>query len=176
MGFANYVLNHPPGFLIPDGFRDALAFLSQLEAGKALLPAAILIAGPQAFLKEYVLDACRDAVRGSGARTTILPYRRRRGFRSPAEAVSAPGLFAPATVALCRILRARGAADDDGEAGESRATRGPMTQSCCARSSWSERLRICCCFMNAKMRPPRCNARSRKLASGSTATSRSKAS
>jgi DNA polymerase III delta subunit len=101
--------------------ENALAFLSQLEAGKALLPAAILIAGPQAFLKEYVLDACRDAVRGPGRESQSFHIGAGGDFGPLLEAVSAPSLFAPSTVALCRILRSRTAADDDsGEAGESR--------------------------------------------------------
>jgi DNA polymerase III delta subunit len=104
--------------------ENALAFLSQLESGKALLPAAILIAGPQAFLKEYVLDACRDAVRGPGRDPQSFHIGTGGDFGALLEAVSAPGLFAPATVALCRVLRTRGAADDDGEGGESRGARG----------------------------------------------------
>jgi len=104
--------------------ETALAFLSQLEAGKALLPAAILIAGPQAFVKEYVLDACRDAVSSPGRESQSFHIGTGSDFGALLEAVSAPGLFAPSTVALCRILRSRGAADDDSaEAGESRGSR-----------------------------------------------------
>jgi len=104
--------------------ENALAFLSQLEAGKALLPAAILIAGPQAFLKEYVLDACRDALRGPGRESQSFQIGSGGDFGAVLEAVAAPGLFAPAVLASCRILRARGGGDDDsGEAGEGRGSR-----------------------------------------------------
>lgn len=105
--------------------ENALAFLSQLEAGKALLPAVILISGPQAFLKEYVLDACRDALRGPGRESQSFHIGPGAGFGAVMEAVSAPSLFAPAMVATCRIFRSRGAAESDGgEAGEGRASRG----------------------------------------------------
>ena len=44
-------------------------------------------------------------------------------FGAVLEAIAAPGLFAPAVIVSCRILRARGAGDDDsGEAG-----RGPRS-------------------------------------------------
>ncbi|MGO9062938.1 MAG: DNA polymerase III subunit delta [Candidatus Binataceae bacterium] len=105
--------------------ENALAFLSQLEAGKALLPAAILIAGPQAFLKEYVLDACRNALRGPGRESQSFHIGSGGDLGAVLEAVSAPSLFAPAVVATCRILRSRGGGDDDsGEAAESRGSRG----------------------------------------------------
>ncbi len=104
--------------------ENALALLAQIEARKALLPAAILIAGPQAFLKEYVLDACRDALRGPGREQQSFQIGAGGDFGAVLEAIAAPGLFAAATIATCRILRSRGGgADEDGEAGETRASR-----------------------------------------------------
>jgi DNA polymerase III delta subunit len=104
--------------------ENALAFLSQLDAGKALMPAAILIAGPQPFLKEYVLDAVRGALRGPRCDSQSFHIGSGGDFGAVLEAIAAPGLFSPATIACCRILRSRGGADDDGEAAETRASRG----------------------------------------------------
>jgi DNA polymerase III delta subunit len=106
--------------------ENALALLAQLDAGKALLPPAILITGPQAFLKEYVLDACRNAARAPRCESRSFQIGAGGDFGAVLEAVSAPSLFAPVTIATCRILRSRGAAagDDEGGAGESRAARG----------------------------------------------------
>jgi DNA polymerase III delta subunit len=103
--------------------ENALAFLSQLDAGKALMPAVILIAGPQPFLKEYVLDACRGALRGPRSESRSFQIGSGGDFGAVLEAIAAPGLFAAATVASCRILRSRGGVDDDGEAVETRAPR-----------------------------------------------------
>lgn len=104
--------------------ENALAFLSQHEAGKVLLPATILIAGPQTFLKEYVLDVCRDALRGPRCESQSFHIGARGDFGALLEAVSAPTLFAPAVVAMCRILRSRAAVDDDADSAEGRGARG----------------------------------------------------
>lgn len=105
--------------------ENALALLGQIEAGKALLPAAILIAGPQAFLKEYVLDACRAALRRPGREQRSFQISAGGDFGAVLEAIAAPSLFAPATIATCRILRSRGGGgDEDGEAAETRGSRG----------------------------------------------------
>jgi DNA polymerase III delta subunit len=103
--------------------ENALAFLSQLDAGKALMPAAILITGPQPFLKEYVLEALRGALRGPGRDSQSFQIGSGGDFGAVLEAIAAPGLFSPATIACCRILRSRGGADDD-EVAETRAPRG----------------------------------------------------
>jgi DNA polymerase-3 subunit delta len=104
--------------------ENAPALLAQLDAGKALLPPAILIVGPQAFLKEYVLDACRDALGGPGREFQSFQINASGDFGAVLEAIAAPSLFAPATIATCRILRSRGGgADEDGEGGETRASR-----------------------------------------------------
>ena len=104
--------------------ENALALLAQLDAGKALLPPAILISGPQAFLKEYMLDACRQALRGPGVDHQPFQISAAADYGAVLEAVGAPGLFVRATVASCRILRSRGGGDEEGEGGESRAGRG----------------------------------------------------
>jgi DNA polymerase III delta subunit len=83
--------------------ENALTLLAQLDAGKALLPPAILITGPQAFLKEHVLDACRDAARAPRCESRSFQIGAGGDFGAVLEAVSAPSLFAPVTVATCRI-------------------------------------------------------------------------
>src|SRR5208282_5311132 len=95
--------------------ENALAFLSQLDSGKALIPSVILIAGPQAFLKEYVLDACRAQLRGPGRESQSFQIGAGGDFGAVLEAIAAPGLFAPATIVACRILRTRQGATSGGE-------------------------------------------------------------
>jgi DNA polymerase III delta subunit len=97
--------------------ENALAFLSRID-GKAHLPPVILIAGPQIFLKEYTLDACRQALRGPGCESQSFQVASGNDFGPVLEAMAAPSLFAPATIASCRILRSRGGGDDDGEESE----------------------------------------------------------
>jgi|SRR5579875_3567424 DNA polymerase III delta subunit len=104
--------------------ENALAFFSQLDAGKALMPPAILIVGGQIFLKEYVLDACREKLRGPGRDAQSFQIGGGADFGAVLEAIAAPSLFAPATIAICRILRSRSGSDDDGEGGEGRGGRG----------------------------------------------------
>ena len=100
--------------------ENALAFLSRID-GKAHLPAVILIAGPQIFLKEYTLDACREALRGPGRESQSFQIASGNDFGPVLEAMAAPSLFAPATIASCRILRSRGGGDDDDDGEESEA-------------------------------------------------------
>ena len=70
--------------------ENALAFLSQLDAGKALMPAVILIAGPQIFLKEYVLDTCREALRGPGRESQSFQVAAGSDFGAVLEAIALP--------------------------------------------------------------------------------------
>ena len=89
--------------------ENALALLAQIEAGKALLTGRDpdrRTAG--AFFKEYVLDACRDALRGPGREQRSFQISAGGDFGAVLEAIAAPSLFAPATIATCRILRSRG--------------------------------------------------------------------
>jgi DNA polymerase III delta subunit len=103
--------------------ENALAFIPRID-GKTHLPAVILIAGPQVFLKEYVLDLCREALRAPGREMRSFQIASGGDFGAVLEAISAPSLFAPTTLASCRVLRARGGGDDDGDATETRAARG----------------------------------------------------
>ncbi len=97
--------------------ENALAFLSRI-AGQAHLPPVVLIAGPQIFLKEYTLDVCRETLRGPGRESQSFQIASGNDFGPVLEAMAAPSLFAPATIASCRILRSRGAGDDDRDDGE----------------------------------------------------------
>jgi DNA polymerase III delta subunit len=103
--------------------ENALAFIARID-GKTHLPAVILIAGTQAFLKEYVLDFCREVLRGPGRESQSFQIAAAGDFAPVVEAMAAPSLFAPATIASCRILRSRGGDDDDGDGAETRAPRG----------------------------------------------------
>jgi len=89
------------------GSENALAFLTQLQTGKPLLPAATVISGPNVFLKEYVLDACVAALREAGPEMRHFQLATAADLGALTEAVSEPGLFSPAVTAICRVLRTR---------------------------------------------------------------------
>ncbi len=102
--------------------ENALAFIARIDA-RTQLPPVILIAGPQVFLREYVLDLCRDALRGARCEWQSFQIAAPGDFAPVVEAMAAPGLFAPATIASCRIVRARSGGDDEGDGAEPRTPR-----------------------------------------------------
>src|SRR5579875_683008 len=98
--------------------ENALACLHQLEAGKQMLPAAILITGPELFLKEYVLECCCAALRGEAAELRRFHIGNTADLGPLLEAVAAPSLFSSATTAVARVLRTRRVRADGSEEGE----------------------------------------------------------
>lgn len=122
--------------------ENALGLLSQLDSGKAMLPAAIVIAGPQTFLKEYVFDCCCAAIRAKGLPLQHFQVGSGDDLGAVIEAACEPSLFAPATAAACRILRSRRGAESDAEeeGGEQRSAGGGGVDSGLARALDSVRL------------------------------------
>src|SRR5438105_8817879 len=94
---------------------NALNFLRGLQRNP---PAAIvhLISGPQAFLREYVLDSLRRALASGKSETSSFQIGAGDDFGAALESVNSRGLFASETLVTCRVLRSRrdkGGDDDE---------------------------------------------------------------
>lgn len=95
--------------------------LSVLRAGeRAALPAAIVISGPHAFLREYVFDNVRRRLLGRGMRYRAFQVGGGGGFDAVLAELREPDLFAPVRLVACRVLRSHrgGGASDDQEEGD----------------------------------------------------------
>ncbi|MGD0076502.1 MAG: DNA polymerase III subunit delta [Candidatus Binataceae bacterium] len=104
--------------------ENPLPFLRAL-AEKRPLPPAVLIFGPQVFLREYVLDALRIRTSGDGLEYRTFQIGAGDDFGAVIDELLAPGLFASRKLIVCRVLRARRErSSDDGEARSSKASRG----------------------------------------------------
>lgn len=97
--------------------ETALSFLRILEQGKPL-PRVVAIAGPQAFIREYVLDAARSRLARDGRELRALQVGASggNGLDAALAEIQAPDLFAPKRAVVCRIPRARRGQDDEGAA------------------------------------------------------------
>jgi len=94
--------------------ENALGFLRIVETAKTL-PAAILIAGPQAFLREYVVDAIARRLTREGLQYRTFQIANASDFASVVEELRAPDLFAPKRMLVCRVMRSfRDRGGDDG--------------------------------------------------------------
>ncbi|HEX3409408.1 MAG TPA: hypothetical protein VHS07_03975 [Candidatus Binataceae bacterium] len=95
--------------------ENALAFLR----GGARPPAAIvLIAGPQGFLREYVLDTLRLRMASAGYQYRPLQVGGGDGYAGVISELGEADLFAPKRLIACRVLksyRERASADGDAE-------------------------------------------------------------
>lgn len=90
--------------------ETALAFLRALEGARPVAP-VIVIAGPQAFLREYVLDAVARRLAREGFGYCPLQVTNAAEASRAAEEVNATDLFAPRRLVACRVarsVRARG--------------------------------------------------------------------
>jgi len=94
--------------------------LSVLRAGdRAALPSAIVISGPQAFLREYVFDTVRRRMLRQGMKYRGFQVGGAEGFDAVLAELREADLFAPVRLVGCRVLRShRGGGessdDDDG--------------------------------------------------------------
>lgn len=85
-------------------------------------PDLIAIAGPQAFLREYVLDAFRARFVREGFHYRSCQIGGADGFDAALRELDAADLFAPKRLVACRLLRSyreRASADEDNDAGDS---------------------------------------------------------
>ena len=100
--------------------ENALGFLRALAQGRSPAP-VVLIAGPQAFLREYVLEAVRKRITPEGFEYRSIQVSGSDGFSAVVSELEAPDLFAPKRLITCRVLktfRDRGSATDDDSDGD----------------------------------------------------------
>jgi len=84
--------------------ENTLGFLRALGPGRA--PArAILIAGPQSFLREYVLEALRQRLAGDGFKYRAFQVGGGDGFADVINELEGADLFAPKRFVACRVLK-----------------------------------------------------------------------
>jgi DNA polymerase III delta subunit len=102
--------------------ENALAFLRGIAQGR--LPGrAILITGPQAFLREYVLEAMRQRLGRDGFEYRAFQVGGADAFGRIVSELEGADLFAPKRLIACRVLRSYrerggGIASDPGENSE----------------------------------------------------------
>ncbi len=88
------------------GAETALAFLAALQRGRPV-PEAIVICGPQAFVREYVLDAVRTRLRADGAAYRSIQVGAGGDFGPVLGELRDSELFAPRKLVACRVLHSR---------------------------------------------------------------------
>ncbi len=96
--------------------------LGVLRAGERMpLPAAVVISGPHAFLREYVFDSVRRRLLGQGMRYRGFQVGGADGFDALLSELREPDLFAPVRMVACRVLRSHrggGASEEEDETAE----------------------------------------------------------
>src|SRR5271154_1655787 len=103
--------------------ENPLPFLRGLGE-KREVPLAVLVLGPQTFLREYVLDAIRLRLGGEGFEYRGFQVGAGDDFGGVIEELLAPGLFATRTLIVCRVLRSRRERAGEGEARPAKASHG----------------------------------------------------
>jgi DNA polymerase III delta subunit len=107
--------------------ENVLGFLRAIAQGREPTP-AVLIAGPQAFLREYVLEALRRRMARDGFKYQTFQVGAGGGFAPVISELEGADMFAPKRLVVCRVLRSHreraSAEDDDGGAGEDRGSGG----------------------------------------------------
>jgi DNA polymerase III delta subunit len=110
--------------------ENALGFLRIVETAKTL-PGAILIAGPNAYLREYLVDAIARRLIREGLQYRTFQIANASDFASVVEELRAPDLFAPKRMLVCRVMRSfRDRGGDDSAASDDapeKETRGGDT-------------------------------------------------
>jgi len=103
----------------------ALAFLRGLEKPREL-PPLIVIAGPNAFLREYALDALSGALRLRGFEYRGFQAGNSNALRAVISELSGGDLFASRRLVACRVLKSNRDGDDEGgqRPGRARADAG----------------------------------------------------
>ncbi|MGH8012398.1 MAG: DNA polymerase III subunit delta [Candidatus Binataceae bacterium] len=94
--------------------ENALQFVRALN-DRLTLPAVILIAGPQPFLREYVLDAIRGRLTHDGYSYRTYQVGTGVNFAGLINELSAADLFAPKRLLACRVLRSHRERGSDGD-------------------------------------------------------------
>jgi DNA polymerase III subunit delta len=103
--------------------ENALAFL---RGGARAAAPVCLIAGPQPFLREYVLDTLRLRLASAGFQYRPFQVGGADGYGGAISELEGADLFASKRLIACRVLkthreRASSGADEDGDSGEAKA-------------------------------------------------------
>src|SRR5271166_2280277 len=105
--------------------ETALAHLRG-TVGERRIPPVVVIFGPHAFLREYVLDSIVRKLAADGCRYRSFQIGAGGDYSAVLNELRAPDLFAPRRAIACRILRSRRAeaagADNEGETGDARGS------------------------------------------------------
>lgn len=97
--------------------ETALAFLKSADSRKSLEP-AIVIFGPQPFLREAVLAAIVKRLLESGYQYRSFHIASSADFARAIDETNAADLFAARKVVVCRVLKSHRARDDDSATGD----------------------------------------------------------
>jgi len=103
--------------------ENPLPFLRSL-AEKRPVPSTLLLFGPQAFLRECVLDAIRLRLASEGLEYHGFQVGGADDFGAVINELLAPGLFASRKLIVCRVLRSRRERAGEGEAASVKGSRG----------------------------------------------------
>ncbi|MGH7863362.1 MAG: DNA polymerase III subunit delta, partial [Candidatus Binataceae bacterium] len=106
--------------------ESALQFTRSLD-GSRPPPAAVVIAGPQAFLREFALRALRRSLLAQGYQYRAVQLGGAEGIGAVLDELSGADLFAPKKLVACRVLKSRREAasdDDDGAGSNAGSARG----------------------------------------------------
>jgi DNA polymerase III delta subunit len=98
--------------------ENALAFLRALAQSRPV-PPFVLIAGPQAFLREYAIDSLRRRLARENFKYRAFQVGAGDGFGAVVSELEGADMFAPNRLIACRVMRSyreRGGGDaDEGE-------------------------------------------------------------
>ena len=98
--------------------ENALGFIRAIGLERGIAAPVFLIAGQQAFLREYVLDALRHRLARDGFNYRAFQVGGSGGFGPIIDELEGADLFAPKRLVACRVLkshRGRSAEEDDGD-------------------------------------------------------------
>jgi DNA polymerase III delta subunit len=87
--------------------ETALAYLRGAAAAQRQIPPVVVIFGPHAFLREYVLDSIVRKLVAQGCQHSSLQIGAGDDYAAVLNELRAPDLFAPKRAIACRILRSR---------------------------------------------------------------------
>jgi DNA polymerase III delta subunit len=114
--------------------ENALQFLRSIEQRRPL-PRAFLIFGPQAFLREYVLDAVRARSAREKRQCRSFQIGTGSDFSALLNEIAATDLFAPKKLVVCRVTRAyRDRGGDEAEEPKASKARSPSDEASLAEA------------------------------------------
>jgi DNA polymerase III delta subunit len=97
--------------------ESALQFLRSAD-GAHWLPPAIVIAGQQAFLREYVLETIARRLAAEGLQYRSFQIGAGDDYAAVLDELGSPDLFTPKRLIVCRVLRSRRASADESASGD----------------------------------------------------------